>query len=491
MSVECDSDDSKVQISLNENLNKAKKCTNCGVGKRKEFYSAKQWKSRRSTGKCKTCTQVNSKLPKSSSKEHDTILSVDSCKGLNAVKISNKFKKKTQVKNQVKNQVRSVEVNSNDAKVQNCPHNNMKECSCCKLALSEDTFSSRQWNVVGVSRRCKICILKQLPVKEQKADEIDEDTKKKMLKMRPTLVPNSEKNIFQFLWPSYPISKQEEKYAASVLIKKGNYGPLDEKEKQVVIVLMKSTQITLGQALSLRSTLLQQKALFKHINIQSSSTILLKMYNSGHSVVEISKQFDFPPMNTFRSILSEASLSKGLIKKCFKDPKEYFEDRECNELLAAEAADLVAKADDAQNRKEGEGFEDLLANWFQKRGIRHVRQSELEKEQKKDFGSPVLTPDFLFLDHLVINGTKVTWMDCKAFYGANVGFTVKNMKKQMARYINHWGSGAVLYLHGYSDSLHIHDCVFLDAKGALDVDEISRLVCVEPIRNDTSTSEYN
>ena len=58
-----------------------------------------------------------------------------------------------------------------------------------------------------------------------------------------------------------------------------------------------------------------------------------------------------------------------------------------------------------------------------------------------------MTPDILFLDHVEINGQPVAWIDAKHFYGADVGFQRKKMSKQMMRYINEWGSGAIVFRH--------------------------------------------
>ena len=51
----------------------------------------------------------------------------------------------------------------------------------------------------------------------------------------------------------------------------------------------------------------------------------------------------------------------------------------------------------------------------------------------------------------------------KHFYGADVDFQRKKMAKQMTRYIEEWGSGAVVYRHGFSANLFMPGCTLLDA----------------------------
>ena len=50
-------------------------------------------------------------------------------------------------------------------------------------------------------------------------------------------------------------------------------------------------------------------------------------------------------------------------------------------------------------------------------------------EQMAEHGRPVNTPDVLFLDHVKINDQPIAWIDAKHFYGADVNFQRKKMKK--------------------------------------------------------------
>jgi hypothetical protein len=179
-------------------------------------------------------------------------------------------------------------------------------------------------------------------------------------------------------------------------------------------------------------------------------------------------------MNVFRTMLAEMKWSKIQIKTALRDPQK-FEKREREEFLAAESSDVVSMVNQVEIHKNAEIFEDVLSAWLEKKGIRFVRQKQLETEQKEEFGSPVLTPDFLLLDSVIIDGISCHWIDCKAFYGCNLQFSIKKTKKQMTRYINHWGSGAIVYLQGFSEAIKIPNCVLLNAYGALDVDILSHL----------------
>ena len=133
------------------------------------------------------------------------------------------------------------------------------------------------------------------------------------------------------------------------------------------------------------------------------------------------------------------------------------------EFDAAEEADRVSNVDQSETHAiRADAFETILADWFEEQGVRLRRQPELVKEQSAEIGRPKLTPDILFLDHVEINGQPVAWIDAKHFYGADAGFQRKKMLKQMMRYINEWGSGAIVFRHGFSENLYMAGVTMLD-----------------------------
>ena len=279
-----------------------------------------------------------------------------------------------------------------------------------------------------------------------------------------------EPKTFKFNWTIAPVPLKDEESMAGNVVRKGEFGWLDDERVDEIAEIAKNYNMTLEQALSLRSALLQQKTVYGHGRLRSQSKNMLRLYNEGVSVVDLSKRFDFPPMNIFRIVLAEMRWSKSKIKEHLRQPSRLSE-RERTEFEAAEAADRVSNVDQGESQERADLFEDILADWFEQQGVRIRRQPEMVKEQKQDLGRPVRTPDILFLDHVEINGKPVAWIDAKHFYGADVDFQRKKMAKQMARYIEEWGSGAVVYRHGFSANLFMPGCLLLDAN----VLDLSRL----------------
>ena len=271
-----------------------------------------------------------------------------------------------------------------------------------------------------------------------------------------------EPKTFSFDWATVPVPLKDEEAMAGKVMRKGEFGWLEDERVDQIAVIAEGYKMTLEQALSLRSALLQQKTVYGHGRLRSQGKNMLRLYKEGVSVVDLSTRFDFPPMNIFRIILTEMRWSKSKIKESLRQPSKLSK-RERTEFEAAEAADRVSNVDQGESQERADLFEDILADWFEDQGVRLRRQPEMVKEQKHDLGRPVRTPDILFLDHVEINGKPVAWIDAKHFYGADVDFQRKKMAKQMTRYIEEWGSGAVVYRHGFSANLFMPGCTLLDA----------------------------
>ena len=181
------------------------------------------------------------------------------------------------------------------------------------------------------------------------------------------------------------------------------------------------------------------------------------------SVVELSKRFDYPPMNVFRTILKSRGWSKIKIKEALRAPEKKLNKRDQEEFVNAEGADRVSNVDQSENAKRADLFEEALCEHFENKGVRIRRQPEMVAEQTKIHGKPIRTPDLLLLDNVIVNGQPIAWVDAKHFYGADLRFQRKKTIKQMNRYIEEWGQGAIVFRHGFSANLRIPGVILLDS----------------------------
>lgn len=290
---------------------------------------------------------------------------------------------------------------------------------------------------------------------------------------RPMAIPVDieEPKTFHLEWKVTPVPLKSEEQVAGWVVKKGEYGWLSDERVDEIANRVAKESMTLEQALSLRSALLQQKTVYSHHKLRSKGKELARKYRNGTSIIDLSLQYDYSPMNLFRVVLESMGWSKNKIKESLREPST-MKERERSEFEAAEAADRVASVDQSETQVKADLFEDILADWFEAQGIRLRRQPEMVKEQSEALGRPVRTPDLLFLDHVYINGQPVAWIDAKHFYGADVDFQRKKMKKQMNRYIEEWGSGAIMFRHGFSENLFLPGVQMLDA-GPIDLSRLN------------------
>ena len=264
-------------------------------------------------------------------------------------------------------------------------------------------------------------------------------------------------------WKVSPVPREINEKVGNYVVRKGEFGWLENKRMDEIANFVKNMDMTLDQALSLRSAILQEKSVYTFHKLQRNAGKLRSLYEEGITVVELSKRFDYPPMNIFRGILKARGWSKTKIKDALREPKKKLNKRDQEEFIAAEGADRVANVDQSENAKRADLFEEILCEHFENKGVRIRRQPEMVAEQSVEHGRPIRTPDLLLLDHVIINGQPIAWIDAKHFYGADVNFQRKKTIKQMGRYIEEWGQGAIVFRHGFCSGLKIPGVVLLDS----------------------------
>ena len=165
----------------------------------------------------------------------------------------------------------------------------------------------------------------------------------------PIAIPEDfeEPRHFSFNWENNPVSLKTEAILADKVVRRGEFGWLSDERVAEIGKMVDDLDMTLDQALSLRSALLQQKTVYSHGQLQARGKAITRLYREGMSIVKLSKKFDFPPMNVFRVVLKEMGWSKARIKETLRAPSK-FKERERNEFKAAEAADRVSNVDQSE-----------------------------------------------------------------------------------------------------------------------------------------------
>ncbi|MDG1553584.1 MAG: TPD domain-containing protein [Candidatus Thalassarchaeaceae archaeon] len=268
--------------------------------------------------------------------------------------------------------------------------------------------------------------------------------------------------IVNVKWDLNAVKKSVQSKASPLVCSPGEFGFLPEERVQQIAKKIEKLDITLEQSLSLRSALNQEKSVYSHGRLMSRANELKRRYDSGESVLSLSTRFDAPPVNVFRAILTGRGWSKNKIKETLKVPSKMNE-RDREQFQLAESADRVSSVNQSETQNAAEVFEDILCDYFTSLNVRFRRQEVLLAEQKKSEGRAIITPDLLLLDDVRINGIPCAWIDAKHFFGADLRFPKKKTQKQVDRYVNEYGQGAIVYRHGFCETLRLKGAILLDS----------------------------
>jgi hypothetical protein len=187
--------------------------------------------------------------------------------------------------------------------------------------------------------------------------------------------------------------------------------------------------------------------------IQNKSTLLLKKWKMGSSIIQLSEEYRFPPTLIATTLLKEMGMSK---KYVFNHLYEIEDKRLASEIKKALETDLYfsPEAHSFQARK-GIFGEMIVARWLEYRNIEYLTEEELRKQGAEK------TPDFLFPDPVEIQGQQVNWVESKAVFGNETEHQTY-LEKQFSRYEELYGSGMVIYWYGYVDGISLEGHLLSD-----------------------------
>jgi hypothetical protein len=208
---------------------------------------------------------------------------------------------------------------------------------------------------------------------------------------------------------------------------------------------------------SIKSGYMKNYIIRNHFNLKKNSNIILNEYlNEG--VLNLSAKFNLSPMTIIRFVFSNIYNKK--LKELLLSKKLTNYDQE--QFKLAEQNDIYVTLDQLEQGDESIKFEKLIENYLIKNKIEYKTQEQLTHEQKIKFGKAINTPDFLITSELIINSKKVNWIDAKNFYGSNIEFVVSKIKKQIKKYLECYGSGCLIFNHGFNSELKFRDVLILD-----------------------------
>ena len=299
-----------------------------------------------------------------------------------------------------------------------------------------------------------------------KSEEIERALSRFTANPRPMGIPkeiNPPPEKVEIKWKTKAVTKEVQSKAGKIACIPGEFGFLPEERVQEIAEKLEGLPISLEQALSLRAALNQEKSVYSHSKLMRRSNDLSRRYDSGESVISLSKRFDAPPVNTFRAILTGRGWTKTRIKDTLNKNPSKLNKRDREQFELAESVDRVSSVNQTETQTAAEVFEEILCSYFESVGVRFRRQEDLLREQTKQEGRAIITPDLLLLDDVRINGGPCAWIDAKHFFGADLKFPKKKTQKQVDRYVAEYGQGALVYRHGFCEGLRLRGAIKLDS----------------------------
>jgi hypothetical protein len=228
-----------------------KTCKQCERTLNKNSFGKNQWKRKDKTSiRCKDCTLLTTSPPRKKLKS-----------GI-LIKAS-----KTMIDTNVK--INDNNEGEDDKGKTSSSNSNSDSYSD---SISRETQNDKDSKLKVTKKKTK----KKDEKKKCKKEELGPELIKIKLIDRINVLSDSERKLFQLEWTSLAISESDEKIVADNVIVKGWYGPMDANELLQMRDHVKSTQMTVSQAISLRSAYLQQKGMVSVIFFEKwSATNLL------------------------------------------------------------------------------------------------------------------------------------------------------------------------------------------------------------------------
>ena len=228
---------------------------------------------------------------------------------------------------------------------------------------------------------------------------------------------------------------------------------------------------------------MMQKAMFGAWKLKDEKTMARINHNfecRKIPLLEISFDYDLSPVSLFRSIVAQRVLNahpklscldnrsaagrivKSIIHEDNQDHvNDFLSSWELNELQIAKDNDIIGYQTNCTFAAE---WEDTVYNFLDQNQIKYITEDTIKLHGNEESG----TPDCLLIDDLYINGQQIRWIEFKSFFASglreNTYFTKKSICRQIQKYDEAYGSGAMVLKHGYSEKIadRFPSTLFLD-----------------------------
>jgi hypothetical protein len=191
---------------------------------------------------------------------------------------------------------------------------------------------------------------------------------------------------------------------------------------------------------------------------------------NADNLVSTSKKYKVPTLPLIKRSLKVKGYTKSVIDNWLNEPKNITDEEMWKLVVKGWETDPENPTTFKIIFDKSREYEIEIENMLKETGIKFKTQEDLVKEQIEEYGRPVITPDILFDDPVVIivshpDGTvtdhKVHWIDAKNYMFLGATFITKSVAEQTKRYVQEFGTGALLFHYGFVNSGEFPGAVML------------------------------
>ena len=208
---------------------------------------------------------------------------------------------------------------------------------------------------------------------------------------------------------------------------------------------------------SIKSGYMKNYIIKNHFTLDKNKKSILEDY-SKDGVLKLSAKFNLSPMTIIRFVFDHI-YHKKLKELIVSNKLTNFDQKQ---FKLADQNDIYVILNQVDQSKQSIIFEKQIEEFLIKNNVEYKTQEQLTQQQMIKFGKALNTPDFLITSELIINSNKINWIDAKNFYGSNIEFIVSKIKKQIKKYLESYGSGCLIFNHGFNSELSFQNVIILD-----------------------------
>jgi hypothetical protein len=188
--------------------------------------------------------------------------------------------------------------------------------------------------------------------------------------------------------------------------------------------------------------------------VQRNVNRLLYEWQRGTPLIQVARNWRFPPILTGLMIFQASGKSKKQFWSYVREPQNIADEGLRRQIIDITEADMCYSpwANEVQC-KRGRWGEEKLQTWLNEMGVTYRTEKDLRGEFPK-------TPDALLDKPITVNGWRCNWIESKATFGDRVEVN-KNVKKQLEPYTHLFGQGLVVYWYGFVDEVVTPPGIFI------------------------------